>query len=359
MTTNFSEEILNRQKRAEEWISEAEKHIRVARLLLKKKKLQNIVLYHLQQSMEMATKGLARASGISHSELRKEIKHNNLFLFVKIVEIVVDSLDGYEQINEVLACFYQEGKNYDSAKHIQDVLAATASPGNLQTSELKKYARKIFDSGMKMPPEEVKSLVDSFDRAIRLMQVSSQAKNLIRKLLATPIYLQTPAPEVNWMDDIINQVHQQLVGRVGASPNPAAVALVKDLARNIATREEITAELKANNGKFCFDGDQFVKVTIGIPGMLLANLGLLIIGSLVWAHESYPRYPAEPDAPDSIEQAVGERKLGVKHYTNNMGVIRNIKPLTDKAAKTISLLKSANEAGFLLMSAKDAESLRQ
>ena len=138
------------------------------------------------------------------------------------------------------------------------------------------------------------------------------------------------------------------------------MAFLQSIARNIPDQEGIEAELKANKGKpykFDFDGHQLVEQAIGIPHMLLANLGLLIVGSLVWAHESYPRYPAEPDAPDSIEQAARERKLGVKHYTDEMGVIRHIKPLTAKADKTIRLLKSGYKAGYLLMSAKDAKSL--
>ena len=358
MTTS-GEDIRNRQERAAEWISEAEKHMRAAKSLLRHEGLQNIVLYHLQQSMEMGTKGLGRASGIPHHELRTEFGHNNLFLLVKIVQAVVDSMDGHKLISEVLASFHREGKNYDSAKHIQNVLEATASPRRARAFGSKQYASEVFTSGMRMPPEEVKFMLDSFDRIASRMQVPPQATRLIHKLTADPIYFQLPTSSINWTDDIVRQATEKLLSRVGRHPDQAEVEFLQSIARNIPNPEGIETELKANQGKpykFDFGGYQLVEQAIGIPHMLLANLGLLIIGSLVWAHESYPRYPAEPDAPDSIEQAARERKLGVKHYTDEMGVIRHIKPLTAKADKAIRLLKSGYKAGYLLMSAKDAKS---
>ena len=354
-----AEEIAGRQQRAEEWIVEADKHIRTAKYLLKKDKIRNLTLPHVQQSMEMATKGLARASGVPHRELRTEIGHNNLFLFTKIIEIVIDSMEGYKQINDVLGCFYQEGRNYDVARHIQDVLAATASPRQAKDEDAKQYAGEIFDSGKKMTPDEVKFMLDSFDRITGVMKVPSPVQGLIREITSEPVNVRRPASGSNWMDEIVVQATQQLSSRIGAQADPAAVGLLQDIARSIPTsEEEMTAELEENNGRFYFDGDQLIEGMTGMLNMMSANMGLLIIGSLVWAHESYPRYPADPDAPDSIELAVKQRKLGTKHYTKEMGVIRHIKPLTVRADKTIRYLKRGYKAGYLLMGAKDVNSLR-
>ena len=248
MTTS-GEDIRNRQERAAEWISEADKHIRAAKALLRKEGLQNIVLYHLQQSMEMGTKGLARASGIPHCELRIEFGHNNLFLLVKIVQMVVGSMDGHKLINEVLASFNQEDKNYDSAKHIQKVLEATASPRRAQALGSKQYASEVFASGMRMPPEEVKFMLDSFDRIAGRMKAPPQATRLIRKLTADPIYFQLPAPGINWTDEIVRQATEELVSRIGRRPNQSEVAFLQGIARNIPYQEEIASELEANKGQ--------------------------------------------------------------------------------------------------------------
>lgn len=306
--------------------------------------------------MEMGTKGLARASGISHRELKKrEFEHNNLFLLVKITQLVVDSMDGHEYLNEVLAQFHREGKDYDSARHIQQVLEATASPRKAREFGSKQHASEVFASAMKMSPEEVKFMLDLFDQTFNPIRLPHSAADVIREL-RHPLSFRIPAPRVNWTDLIVEQATQQLAVRSGVQPNPATVALVRNLARRIPLSEDIVAELAANKGKtfqYDFDGSGFVEDATAIADMLSANLGLLIIGSMVWAHESYSRYPAEPDSPDSIEQAAGERKLGVKHYTNDMGVIRYIKPLTARAGKTIRRLKNGYKSGYLLMSSTD------
>ena len=353
------EEIARRQRRAEEWIAEADKHVRTAKYLLKKDGIRNLTLAHVQQSMEMATKGLARASGVPHRELQTEIGHNNLFLFTKIIEIVIDSMEDYKRINDVLGCSYREGKNYDVAKHIQNVLTATASPRHAKDKDAKQYAREIFDSGKKMTPDEVKFMLDSFDRITGIMRVPSPVQGLIRKITSEPVNVRRPVSGSNWMDDIVVQATQQLSSRIGAQADPAAVTLLQDIARSIPTSEEdMTAELEENNGRFYFDGDQLIEEMTGMLSMMSANMGLLIIGSLVWAHESYPRYPADPDAPDSIELAVKQRQLGTKHYANDMGVIRHIKPLIARADRTIRSLKKGYKAGYLLMGTKDVNSLR-
>ena len=359
METVTQEEIGRRRERAGEWIVEADKHIRAAKHLVKKDGLQTLTLSHIQQSMENATKGLARASGVEHKRLKSEIGHNNLFLFGKITEIVIDSLEGYEHANEILATLYPQDENYDTSKRIGDMLAATASPKQVESFGARQYAKDIFTSAMSMTPGEVKFLLDSFDRAFRAMRVPNQAKDLIRKLTADPVSVESPKSGSDWTDEITSQVARQLVTRIGARIDPILIAVIQDLVRNPAhSEQEIAAELEATGGKYYFDGDQIIRHASGILDMLTANIGLLVIGSLVWAHEAFPRYPAEPGSPDSIKQAAAQRKMGVKHYTADMGVITHIHPLTTRADKTIQCLKRSYKGGYLLMSARDVNFLR-
>ena len=357
--TDTLEEIARRRERAEEWIVEADRHIRAARSLVKRDGMQTITLYHVQQSIEKATKGLARASGVPHEELKSEIGHNNLFLFGKIIEIVMDSLEGYEHTNKIIASLYPDNGSYSASQRIKDMLAATASPKQARALGAEQYARDIFTSALRMTPDEVKFMLDSFDRIVKVMQPPPEIHRAIRKLTNEPLTVRTPSPESNWTDDIAIQVTEQLVGRLGKQIDPMMMAIIQDLVRNpSASEKEMADEIETNNGLFHFDGIQITDGIDGIIDMLSANLGLLIIGSLVWAHEAYPRYPAEPGSPDSIEQAAASRKLGVKHYNQDMGVIKHIKPLTEKAYKTISLLKKSHKAGYLMMSADDVRTLR-
>ena len=355
------QEIAERRQRADEWIRLADLHIRAARHQMKKHGHETLVLYHLQQSMEKATKGLARAAGIPHQRLKGDIGHNNLFLLVKVIEIVVDSFDGYEDINALLSNFYKEGQDYDVTKHIHNVLSATASPKQARALQSEQYAKDIFTSALKMTPGEVDSLLSSFNRIRRAMVIPPNFVEGIVKLTADPVKIRIPESGSNWIDDIAIQASQQLLARIGAQASPALMGIIQNIAQESVRGSELDeeamiAELEANGGNFYFDGQWLVKELPYILGMLTANLGLLIMGSLVWAHESYPRYPADPDAPDEIEEAARQRKLGTKHYDSRMGVIRHIKPLMNNSEKTIRLLKKSHEAGYLLMGASDVKS---
>ena len=355
------EEIAMRQQRADEWISLADLHIRAAKHQMKRPGSETIVLFHLQQSMEKATKGLARAAGIPHHKLRGDIGHNNLFLLVKVIEIVVDSFDGYEDINNLLSNFYREGKDYNVTEHIHGVLSATASPKQARALQSEQYAKDIFTSALRMTPDEVNCLLSSFDKIRRAMVVPPIFVESIVKLTADPVKIQIPERGTNWIDNIANQASQQLLARIGAQASPALMGIIRNLAQESVrgsdiSEEAMIAELEANKGNFYFDGQWVVKELPYILDMLTADLGLLIMGSLVWAHESYPRYPAYPDAPDEIEQAARQRKLGTKHYDSRMGVIRHIKPLMNNSERTIRLLKRSHEAGYLLMGASDVKS---
>ena len=214
-----------------------------------------------------------------------------------------------------------------------------------------------------MTPDEVDSLLSSFDRIRRVMAVHPKLLEGVVKLTADPVKIRIPESGTNWIDDIAIQSSQQLLARIGAQANPALMGIIQNLAQESVRgsdldEETMKAELEANDGKFYFDGQWVAKELPYILDMLTANLGLLIMGSLVWAHESYPRYPADPDAPDEIDQAASQRKLGTKHYDSRMGVIRHIKPLMNNSERTIRLLKRSHEAGYLLMGATDVKAAR-
>ena len=66
-----------RAQRAVEWFDQAHKHIQAAKLIsqqrclgfpveFRRRGLEPLVIFHLQQALEMSVKGLARASGYSH-----------------------------------------------------------------------------------------------------------------------------------------------------------------------------------------------------------------------------------------------------------------------------------------------------
>ena len=327
--------------------------MRAAWLLGKRAGSENLALFHIQQGMEMGTKALAAASGIPHVDLRKDHRHNNLFLLGKVTQWTVDSIQGGELVDAVLSIWHREDRESGSAEKIQDFLKATASPNTAKSLGSKNFAREVFDSGKRMPPEEVQYMLDLFDRTVTKLQIPTQVRRQLRKLLATPLYFTLPPTGVNLAESLYDQAAEQLRSRSRKKSNPAVEAPMRGLAREIGNQIDLSDLGAAPGERICFPAQHLPRQAIGMQDMILANLGLLIVGSLVWPHESFSRYPAEPCAPDSIDQAVIEGKLGVKHYTQGMGVIRHIRRITESADKTIKMLRSGYEAGFLLMTAKD------
>ena len=120
------------------------------------------------------------------------------------------------------------------------------------------------------------------------------------------------------------------------------------------TEEQIWQWLTAQGGKLSFNANQIEPGLARFFDMESVLAGILILGTLVWPHESYPRYLAPPDAPDSLEKAVQRtskgRELGTRHYTEQFGVIKYIKPLAAEAQNTTALLKRCFDSGYLLAS---------
>ena len=350
-------EVRRRQRRAAQWIAEAEKHVRAARLLLKQDKLKTLVLFHVQQGMEMGTKALAIASGIPPRDLKSKVRHNNLFLLVKVTQLAVESFGGYDLVSKVLGRFRREGKRYDSAKHIRDVLAVTLPPADHAATGPQEYAKAAYASALRMSPDEVRYMLDVFDRTVARPIVDSSFERLALQLLRKPLVFRRSPSGVTWTEGIFDQATEQLEMRTPRRADPNFSAYLRRLARDLAAHVEEPDWDSLPDEEIRYDGRPLVRTTLGIRDMILANLGLLTIGSLVWGHESYPRYPADEDAPDSIVEAVRNSKLGVKHYTQEMGVICHITSVFQGADQTIRLLKSGYEAGFLLMTTEDVSSL--
>ena len=120
------------------------------------------------------------------------------------------------------------------------------------------------------------------------------------------------------------------------------------------TEEQIWNWLDAQGGKFVVNANEIEPGLSRLFDMQSVLAGILILGSLVWPHESYPRYPAPPNAPDTLDEAAkrtgGWRNMGTKHYTEELGVIKHIKPLATQAKNTTTLLKRCYDNGYLLSS---------
>ena len=95
--------------------------------LAKKPRFRKQALYHTQQSMEDATKGIARAAGISHDDLR-EHSHNYPYLFFLLLDTIITDSDGIQYSNELLSPYYANQEEYDAKTRLGNMINLTSSP---------------------------------------------------------------------------------------------------------------------------------------------------------------------------------------------------------------------------------------
>ena len=344
-STGRPEDWETRLQSASEWFELAVGNAKSAVLLGKKSDLLLQALYMTQQSMEATTKGLARIVGEPHRELRTW-RHNNLRLFVWIVNQIVTLSESESYISVVLSSYNSDHRYYRTVQQLQNMLELTASPRESQKmSEAKSVAaREFFTSMLQMPPGGVRFMLDLLSKLDNTIKSMYDSHPFLGQLKDAPFALNMPSTNENFSESCVRQILAQCQER-GSNLNRDQVALVHKLGPQIVKSslygiglDQIRSDLEANNGQYSL-GNNVVDAMFEMP---MAFIGILIVGGLVWPHESFPRYAADPEAPDTFEEAAEQtRLLGSRHYSESLGVIKYIRELTRKALTiTESISKS-------------------
>ena len=347
---------------AGEWIDLALEHADVAVILAKKPRFRKHALYHTQQSMETAAKGLAIGAGVSHDTIRRH-SHDYPYLFFLLVEKVITESGGIQYANELLAPYFASQGGYDVEARLEHMLTLTSSPKNRDlTKAHKESAEQFFDALLQFPPEAVEIMLNQLTKLDEHLRQALNKKGPIARFTKEPFALKPARSDGSFVQSIYQQLLEQASKRPGGRKlHKSEEALLWRMARQSETRlraqyseEQIWEWVASQGGTFSFSANQIEPGLGRFFDMQSVLVGILILGSLVWPHESYPRYPAPPGAPDSLEEAAQRtrkgRSLGTRHYTEELGVIEHIKPLTAQAKRTAILLKKCYESGYLVTS---------
>ena len=361
-TKDQCENLNKRFQAAGEWIILASEHSDIAVDMAKKKHLQKHALYHVQQSMETAAKGLAIGAGVSHDEVRKH-SHDYPYLFFLLAQKIIPESDGIQYANELLAPFYTGQGQYDVQGQLGGMLNLPTSPRNKKLNKTQKQeAEKFFDALLQFPPEGVEIMLDKLAELNQNMRQALNKGGPIAEFINEPFVLEPSRSEGSFAQSIYRQLVDQARMRPGGRKlSRVEIDLLERLARQTEanlrseyTEEQIWKWLDAQGGKLSVNANQIEPGLTRFFDMQSVLAGILILGSLVWPHESYPRYPAPPNAPDSLDEAAkrtrGWRNMGTKHYTEDLGVIKHIKTLAAQAKNTTTLLKRCYDNGYLLAS---------
>ena len=288
-----------RADRATEWFDQAEINIQVAKRIRRKRGLKPQAIFHLEQAMEMAVKGLAAASGYSYDKIKGEFSHNYVDLYISLLEETLGQSDLVDRFNEVLSVFYVEGPEYDAVSHLSNVRDHVPSPGSAKAKLTEAKWRAIYLSAFRMDEDEVNELIRLYDSVSHNYALSIAAFELRREQMA--LELGVPVHDVPHSD--------------------------------------VSKSLKE------------------CAPYLKALIGLLIFGCIFWPHNMPARYPAPPGADYDIFQVSRFGLIGVQHYSDSLGVVKKLDALLDCCEEVVKTLIRCQRHGLMFMTKDDVEIL--
>ena len=350
------EDLQKRRQHSAEWFDLALANAEAAVLLAEQPKLRCQSLFLTQQAMEAATKGFARNAGLPHDKLR-DWSHNNLNLFLWCVDAIIESAEITEHIRNIFSTEpHGEGES-DVIMQLKSLLEKTADPQKAKElgKEKEDIAREYFAFVLTLPPEGVATLLRLMDRVQdRVTEQRETSEPIIAKMTQVPVSVQELSPEANIVTTLTPQIILHCHRRMpDAKLTGEKLNFIRKLTRQILLNAikdvgetRFRADLKANKGRIYLDNNQIMAGSFDVP---MAIMGVFILGTVVWPHESYSRYPAPPGAPDDFRLAAAprKRKIGIKHYSEDLGVISHIQELAGRAQGLAESLLKAYKTAWL------------
>ena len=353
MSNFHQEDGSTRQWAVGQWLKAGTKNARVAVTLAKTPGFETHALYAAQQSMEAAVKAIARGFGKSHQDL---YGHNYLQLFLLFLNDVLTVSEAAPEINKMLSKHQSLGETADSIGQVRQMLKLSASPK--QKAYQQELAGKFFDDALFAPPETVAMILQLWEELDAIIDGGFSDHRLLSMLASSDFLIRLPGPRENFTASVTKQIISQAVLRLRSlNLDQDQLAVVHKVATKIVAtavavhgETQFRAEIEANNGRYTLRMDQLEK----LPSAPRALMGLLLVGVLVWPHESYPRYPARSDVTKigyqltDIVTLKDKQYVGMEQYSDAFGVIKYIQEVSVHAEKITIMLEESYEAGLFL-----------
>ncbi len=351
MSDEQYEDLETRRESVGEWLDIALENAEAAILLSKKAGLEKQALYMTQQSMEASIKGLARWVGLRHSEVRVE-SHNIIHLYAKVLRRIAENRENEADVNQMLSSLSVPGEAYDVLKELRELLDLTNAP-----SKADEKAKRFFEELAIASPMVTKNLLAALKKQYKVLDTGVSNLVMLKGLISKPFKIRVPLSNQDVVTEFSNLVVNQVVRRCKKGGIIMKGAEISMLRRRLAqmARQQVNSigiegfrrEIEICNGEIRVSPSLIFEM-FDVPK---AAIGIIIVGSLVWPHESYLRYPIDPAfAHLSLEEAASERKLGTRHYTDELGAITYIRDLAVEAQRVANLLERIREAGLPLPS---------
>ena len=335
-----SREIKDLHEQTGQWVDLAQSNSQAAKVLVKNGlKIQGIFI--VQQSMEAATKAFAVANGKDHSEVRSQ-GHQNLKLLMMTLDTVVKRWGKSDYVNHMVGGHYFKVDDYDVGKHLARAVEVTSDEKRTNT-EKRREANRLYESAITLTPKEVKRLLWLFDQSHSVLNGMS---GLLGHLKSREMSLELPLPRGRSNSTLTQQIIEQcrLPDREFHATEVEVFCELEELISGII--------VDGGGGHTTLHGRHLTAQFKRFMQLQTALLGTLIIGSIVWPHEVGPRYPAPPDAPRKVSEAAerfhGHRRVGIQHYTDQLGVVKHLKAIVERSTRITTYLRSIQDNYYIL-----------
>ena len=291
-------------------------------------------LFHVQQAMEKATKGLRLASGASYEQVAGSSHDtlDSLLMLLRAPAEAGDFLDAFlglfdPEVIEKLVVAHQSSisSNRKGSKKLRKQVYKDYKRmiHFIRAPEVDKSEAAIFRASVATyPPEVVELFLDTL-RTIR---------ETILEATKEPIRISPPPPREDWFQWLCNQIVRQVSKRIpNMKPRMLTKAEVRLVKAVLGPIDELGIREAMARRKVWRVRRQFEWV--------MAYLTLYIVGTISWPHAVSTRYPA-PSEP--LEEAFGAAKvgkMGTQHYSSQIGAVELVETLADEAEWATRVLK--------------------
>ena len=291
-------------------------------------------LFHVQQAMEKATKGLRLANGATYEQVAGSSHDtlDSLLMLLRAPAEAGDFLDAFlglfdPEVIEKLVVAHQSSisSNRKGSKKLRKQVYKDYKRmiHFIRAPEVDKSEAAIFRASVATyPPEVVELFLDTL-RKIR---------ETILEATKEPIRIFPPPPGEDWFQRLCSQIVRQVSKRIpNMQPRMLTKAEVRLVKAVLDPVDESSIRVAMARHKVWRVRRQFEWV--------MAYLSLYIVGTISWPHSVSTRYPA-PSEP--LEEAFGAAKvgkMGTQHYSSQIGAVELVETLADEAEWATRVLK--------------------
>ena len=309
--------------------------------------------------MECAAKGICLNAGLPHSKLI-DSRHNNLNLFLQFYSQILTQTQTAPYIDDILANYFDHQEDSKSESQLNRFLMLTTSPKKAKglSREQREAATRFYTSALVLTPREVS------DMLAVLVNIRKNKRLWIRAISqVTRHSLSLMPPDGGVTPDSLSKLlNRQILERLDGVDvsNPQSESnerIAKYFLETMMARldqSDLHSQFEEMNWEYMFGKEDHQRILLGSFEAPVTFTDMLVVGSLVWPHESYTRYPASPQAIDrSFFSAAAKRQLGSGHYSSTVGVMAHIREISRIAIRITGSLKKLHDAGYLYSSLED------